>query len=531
MAKLFTDLRLIFVHAHCDMGHRNIQLNSHMIDLQADQGHHSHLHREPCIVYTNIPNYHHQNINFHPIPERHENPLFYSMPQYNSLQPQRSLDLNAPPPSSHYNNPYLMPPSSIRDFPVQINLGGTHDLSHGLFKRKNAEGTSSSYYQYQNSSVGPSSTVGPISRPTEFDIIQTEAAPFVPPEYDQASMTESESSRSVRNRAGLMGTDSVLAHSASVMQGSYIGSPIQLPGNPWLDMNFGATNGDIGALTWAQPTPNLPYLHANVSGACIEAGNTGVQGYQVSSINRGAGFVHHPIAQSHPNPPTQGLRGFQVNHLPQMAMSSRGIPMIRYSNASVDPFQDVVDARPTFVAPVPPTGFQMYRPHGGEIVLDPSEGHRPFPHLRVLPEDEVALLEIPGYHVSGESVDQHSNMRLDIDHMSYEELLALGEQIGSVATGLSEGFVQDNLRTRTFTSGPAYINLEVAPCPDQEMINFCIVCQTDYEYEESIGMLDCGHEYHKECIKKWLVVKNTCPVCKSTALRGGKGKDLAINVR
>ncbi|CAL9145374.1 unnamed protein product [Musa hybrid cultivar] len=34
--------------------------------------------------------------------------------------------------------------------------------------------------------------------------------------------------------------------------------------------------------------------------------------------------------------------------------------------------------------------------------------------------------------------DQHHDMRLDIDNMSYEELLALGERMGNVSTGLSE---------------------------------------------------------------------------------------------
>lgn len=31
-------------------------------------------------------------------------------------------------------------------------------------------------------------------------------------------------------------------------------------------------------------------------------------------------------------------------------------------------------------------------------------------------------------------------------------------------------------------------------------------------------MLDCGHEYHVACIKKWLSKKNSCPICKKTTL-------------
>ena len=35
---------------------------------------------------------------------------------------------------------------------------------------------------------------------------------------------------------------------------------------------------------------------------------------------------------------------------------------------------------------------------------------------------------------------------------------------------------------------------------------------------EDIGTLDCGHEFHSDCIKQWLAHKNICPICKMTAL-------------
>ncbi|KAI3457406.1 hypothetical protein Pfo_014069 [Paulownia fortunei] len=571
------------------MGHRNIQFTGHMIDLEADQGH-SHRHPDPCIFYASVANFPQHNIhsvvpapgnqcnfNFHPIPERHDNALFYGMPAYNGAQPQHpaaNLDLAVAAPSGHYN-PYLAPPSGIRDFPVQINHGAHDQLSlsstHGIvgiptdsycrnipyldgvrgsFKRKNAEGAPLNY-QYQNASAGPSSSVAPVTaRPAESEITQTDAASFLPPEYggnDPASIVESGSLRSVRNRARMIGPESVLAHNTShVIQGNYVAPPVQLPNNPRLDMNFGSNNGDIGTFAWTQ-SPNLPYVHASVNGACVEAGNIGVQGYQVTSINRSAaGFLHPSIAQAHsnphhPTPPMQGVRGYNINHPSWVATSSRRIPTISSSNTGINPFQDVVDVGPRFLAPVPPTGFRLYRPHRREIILDPNARHRNLPHLRVLPEDvsfffpllllsfhryEVAILEIPGYHGAGDSIDQHRDMRLDIDHMSYEELLALGEQIGSVGTGLSEEFIQNNLKIRNFTSSPACINVEDSICHDQQTINFCVVCQNDYEYEENIGTLDCGHQYHRECIKKWLLVKNTCPVCKSTALSGKGKKDL-----
>ncbi|KAG8367443.1 hypothetical protein BUALT_Bualt16G0072700 [Buddleja alternifolia] len=54
---------------------------------------------------------------------------------------------------------------------------------------------------------------------------------------------------------------------------------------------------------------------------------------------------------------------------------------------------------------------------------------------------------------------------------------------------------------------------------DKEGLEICIVCQDDLcQEDEMIGMLECGHNYHATCIKKWLQEKNVCPLCKSTAL-------------
>ncbi|KAI3466076.1 hypothetical protein Pfo_022739 [Paulownia fortunei] len=549
-----SDIGILF-----NMGHRNTQFSGHMIDMETDQQGHSRLPPEPCIFYGSAvnfpqPNIHsmvpapgnHCNFNIHHMPERHDSALFYGMP--NVVQPQHpatNLDLAIAAPSGHYN-PYLAPPSGIRDFPIQVNHGAHDQLSlssahrivgiptdiygrnvsymdsiRGSFKRKTAEGTPGNY-QYHNPSAGPSSSVAPVTAmPAESEITLMDVASFLPPEYgsnDPTSMVETGSQRSMRNRPGIMGPESVLAHNTShLIQGNFVAPPVQLPGNPWLDMHFGANNGDVGTFAWTHAP--LPYVHALDMSASVNG----------ASNRSSSGFLHPTLPQCHPNPhhlppPIQGVRGYNVNLPSQVATSSRRISTISSSNTGVNPFQDVVDARPTFIAPVPSTGFRLYRPQQREIILDSSARHHTLPHLRVLPEDEVAILEIPGYHEAGDSIDLHREMRLDIDHMSYEELLALGEQIGSVGTGLSEEFIRKNLKIRTFTSSAACLNLEEETCLDQQ-INFCVICQTDYEDEEDIGTVDCGHEYHRECIKKWLLMKNTCPVCKSTAL-SRKAKDL-----
>lgn len=43
--------------------------------------------------------------------------------------------------------------------------------------------------------------------------------------------------------------------------------------------------------------------------------------------------------------------------------------------------------------------------------------------------------------------------------------------------------------------------------------------QEKFRRDDDIGTLKCGHHHHVECIKQWLLQKNTCPVCKSAAMR------------
>ncbi|KAL6843237.1 hypothetical protein ACP4OV_026950 [Aristida adscensionis] len=114
--------------------------------------------------------------------------------------------------------------------------------------------------------------------------------------------------------------------------------------------------------------------------------------------------------------------------------------------------------------------------------------------------------EVEDYYVFN---DRHRAMRLDIDHMSYEELLALGERIGTVSTGLSDDALSSCLK------GSLYVP---KPSTSQEDGDIkCIVCQEEYYPGVEVAKMVCKHYYHITCIKQWLQQKNWCPICKSVA--------------
>ncbi|KAI3871949.1 hypothetical protein MKW92_027256 [Papaver armeniacum] len=101
-------------------------------------------------------------------------------------------------------------------------------------------------------------------------------------------------------------------------------------------------------------------------------------------------------------------------------------------------------------------------------------------------------------------------LSLNIDGMSYEELTALEERIGIVKTGLSKDIILKQLKTRVHTTSADLT---------QDETDICTVCQDGYENQDKIATLDCKHEYHQDCITKWLVRKNLCPICKGQALK------------
>lgn len=89
---------------------------------------------------------------------------------------------------------------------------------------------------------------------------------------------------------------------------------------------------------------------------------------------------------------------------------------------------------------------------------------------------------------------------LDIDSMTYEDLLALEEKIGKVKRGLNETEIK-RIDTNKYSKNKYN---EQDECP---------ICKEMYQEEEIIKELHCGHIYHTQCIEKWLELEKKCPCC------------------
>ena len=46
--------------------------------------------------------------------------------------------------------------------------------------------------------------------------------------------------------------------------------------------------------------------------------------------------------------------------------------------------------------------------------------------------------------------------------------------------------------------------------------NFCSICIKDYKNGDRLRCMPCFHRFHQKCIDEWLIIKNECPLCKSS---------------
>lgn len=131
-----------------------------------------------------------------------------------------------------------------------------------------------------------------------------------------------------------------------------------------------------------------------MNGGPVETGNMSLQRYHEPASNRSnASFLHPtPVSLQHHNfhhlsPPIQGMRGHNINVLPQVPPASFRIPTTNASQSTLNPSQDGLDVGLRHMGSVQPAGVRMYRPHREGVVPETSLRHRNLPRLRVVPID------------------------------------------------------------------------------------------------------------------------------------------------
>lgn len=157
-----------------------------------------------------------------------------------------------------------------------------------------------------------------------------------------------------------------------------------------------------------------------------------------------------------------------------------------------------------------------------EVELDPSAFPDDEAYARALQDAEeremaARLLAIAGI-TEREIVDvedQGNNSQdtwedVDPDELSYEELIALGEVVGTESRGLSA----DTIASLPSTN-------YISPDNKETEADTCVICRLDYEDGDALTTLPCKHAYHSDCINNWLEIKKACPVCSTEVSTSG----------
>ncbi|GMH32975.1 hypothetical protein BSKO_00809 [Bryopsis sp. KO-2023] len=110
--------------------------------------------------------------------------------------------------------------------------------------------------------------------------------------------------------------------------------------------------------------------------------------------------------------------------------------------------------------------------------------------------------------------DYLSDDPVDVDAMTYEELQALGEVVGSVNKGLPEAAIE-----------AIPVQMYKPTTKESQMEEQCAICQCEFDTGEMLKSLPCKHMYHPPCISQWLSISKTCPVCNTEVQDNRRSSD------
>ncbi|KAA3488790.1 putative E3 ubiquitin-protein ligase HIP1 [Gossypium australe] len=266
-----------------------------------------------------------------------------------------------------------------------------------------------------------------------------------------------------------------------------------VPGNVASTYRGGSSSGAnaSSASTWVphpNPSPQYPRRLSELVRRSLMS----------SAVAESGGHVNHsPLSSGLPTSPEEMLLSSGVPNQGHHRQYPRSVSWLERQDAG---FQGIPHSLRTLAAAT--EGRSRLLASEIRNVLDLMRRGENLRFEDVMILDQSVFLGVTDIH------DRHRDMRLDVDNMSYEELLALEERIGNVSTGLSEEAILNRLKRQKYSSTPG-AQSEAEPC--------CI-CQEEYNDGENLGTLECGHNFHADCIKQWLLRKNLCPICKTTGL-------------
>ncbi|CAK7325488.1 unnamed protein product [Dovyalis caffra] len=275
------------------------------------------------------------------------------------------------------------------------------------------------------------------------------------------------------------------------------------------------------------PPPAHGRFHTSANNSLSHEMNQHYAGGNPTDIRQ---YNHESILSRNPVAPPRYLHGFHAqasrdgqNSYPRRAIPTRWTDMssshFGQEAAAIENGQHFLSETHSSRYPRPPSSGgwpNNHREGRSRIAIERFQSLSNVVDARDRMGSEALMMLDHSYLYGSRNLfDQYREMRLDVDSMSYEELLDLGERIGNVNTGLPEDVFSKCLMETTCLSSNK--------CQDETS---CAICLEEYRSTDKVGTIkNCGHVYHVDCIKKWLSMKNMCPICKAPAVADSSNRD------
>lgn len=102
-----------------------------------------------------------------------------------------------------------------------------------------------------------------------------------------------------------------------------------------------------------------------------------------------------------------------------------------------------------------------------------------------------------------------------------EALFEVLDEIHRQRGSLPHSFVSVTASESVVSSLPTKIHKKVETALSIDNVERCYICLADYENGDAIRILPCHHEYHMNCVDKWLKeIHRVCPLCRRDVSEG-----------
>lgn len=107
---------------------------------------------------------------------------------------------------------------------------------------------------------------------------------------------------------------------------------------------------------------------------------------------------------------------------------------------------------------------------------------------------------------------------------TYEDFINLMDRMGTVNRSAtdqeidslpSHQYQNKTSKGRNSTADPSASSSSTTN-EDKQQDDKCAICLGDYEPDEDVKNMPCGHMFHSECLGRWLKINRTCPICKQS---------------